>query len=84
MASPTRRKVTLYIEADVLRAARVRAARLDQRDSDVVEDALRAYLGFDTIEQVWARSDLDEDEAMALAVSETRAARTARRAARRP
>ena len=76
--STTRRKVTLYVDEDVLRAARVRAARTDRRDSDVVEDALRSYLGLDVVENVWARSDLGEDEAMGIAVQETRAVRTGR------
>ncbi len=90
MAISTRRKVTLYVDEDVLRAARVRAARTDRRDSDIVEDALRSYLGFDVVERVWAQSDLDEDEAMRLAVEETRAVRAdraataGRRATRRP
>ena len=83
MTGITKRKVTLYVAEDVLRAARVRAARTDRRDSDVVEDALRSYLGFDVIERVWARSDLSEDEAMQLAVTETRAVRDQKRAARR-
>lgn len=83
MPSSTRKKVTLYLDEDVLRAARVQAARTDKRDSEVVEDALRAYLGFDVLERVWARSNLSEDEAMALAVAETHAARAGRRASRR-
>ena len=83
MPSATKRKVTLYLDEDVLRAARVRAARADKRDSEVVEDALRAYLGFAVVARLWARSDLSEDEAMALAVAETHAARAERRAARR-
>lgn len=73
-----RRKVTLYVDEDVLRAARVRAARTDRRDSDIVEDALRSYLGFDVVERVWAHSDLDEEEAMRLAVEETRTVRADR------
>jgi len=60
----------------------VRAARTDKRDSDVVEEALRAYLGLNVVERVWARSNLSEDEAMRLAVAETHAARRQRRAAR--
>ena len=90
MGTTTRRKVTLYVDEDVLRAARVRAARTDRRDSDIVEDALRSYLGFDVVERVWAQSDLGEDEAMRLAVEETRAVRADRgtsarsRATRRP
>lgn len=80
--SRTKKKVTLYLDEDVLRAARVSAARSDRRDSEVVEQALRAYLGFDVVERVWARSDLDEDEAMQLAVSELHTMRDEKRAAR--
>jgi hypothetical protein len=78
----TKKKVTLYVDEDVMRATRVRAARTDKRDSDVVEEALRAYLGLDVLASVWARSDLDEDEAMRLAVEETHAVRAEKRAAR--
>jgi hypothetical protein len=78
----TKKKVTLYVDEDVMRAARVRAARTDKRDSEVVEEALRVYLGFDVMEGVWARSDLGEDEGMRLAVEETHAARAEKRAAR--
>ena len=77
-----KRKATFYVDEEVLRAARVRAARSDQRDSDVVEQALRAFLGFDVVERIWARSDLSEDEAMQLAVSEIHAMRDEKRAAR--
>jgi hypothetical protein len=78
----TKKKVTLYVDEDVMRAARVRAARTDKRDSEVVEEALRAYLGFDVLASVWARSSLTEDEAMRLAVEETHAARADKRAPR--
>lgn len=84
MPSSPKRKVTWYVDDDVLRAARVRAARTDRRDSEIVEDALRAHLGFDVVERVWARSDLGEEEAMRLAVAETHAVRQQKRAARRP
>ena len=82
VVSTAKKKVTFYLDEDVLRAARVRAARGDRRDSEIVEDALRAYLGFDVVERVWARSDLNEDEAMKLAVSEIHAMRDEKRAAR--
>ncbi len=82
MPSTTKRKVTLYVDEDVLRAARVQAARTDKRDSEVVEDALRAYLGFKVLEHVWAGSNLGEEAAMRLAVTETHAVRRERRAAR--
>ncbi len=82
MPADTKRKVTLYLDEGVLRAARVRAARTDKRDSEVVEAALRAYLGFEAVERVWARSTLTEAEAMRLAVDETHAVRAEKRAAR--
>ena len=78
----SKKKVTLYVDEDVMRAARVRAARTDKRDSEVVEEALRAYLGFNVIAGVWARSDLTEDDAVRLAVEETHAARAEQRAPR--
>ena len=62
-----KKKATVYVEEDVLRAARVAAARAGTRDSEVFEAALRRYLGFELLDQVWSRSDLEEDEAMALA-----------------
>ncbi len=84
MASRPKRKVTYYIAEDVLRAAKVTAAREDRPDSEVIERALRRYLGFDVLERVWSRSGLTEKEAMELAVSEVHAARRRKRAARRP
>lgn len=66
-------RATFSLHPDILRATRVSAARRGLRDSEVVETALRRYLGFDVVERVWARSDLTEDEAMELAVSEQHA-----------
>lgn len=83
MASRPKRKVTYYISEDVLRAAKVGAARADQPDSELVERALRSYLGFDLLDRVWARSDLTEKEAMDLALEATHAWRRRKRAARR-
>ena len=82
MRKMSRKKVTFYLDEGVLRAARVRAARSDRRDSEIVEDALRAYLGFDAVERVWARSDLGEEKAMQLALSELHAMRAEKRVAR--
>lgn len=83
MSTARKRKVTFYVDEDVVRAARVRAARSDRRDSEIVEEALRAYLGFDVVERAWARSDLGEHDAMQLAVSEIHTMRDEKRAARR-
>ena len=51
------------------------AARTGRRDSEVIEDALRRDLGFELLERIWERGDLDEDEALALAVEEQHKAR---------
>jgi hypothetical protein len=76
-----RSKATVYLDPDVLRATRVRAARTGKRDSDVVEEALRAYLGLAVIDEIQAKADLDEDEAMKLAYEELHAMRRERREA---
>ena len=64
----TKVRTTLTVDADVIRAVKVRAARLGKRDSDVIEAALRRDLGLDLLDRLWAMNDLDEDDAHALAV----------------
>lgn len=76
-----RSKATVYLAPDVLRATRIRAARTGKRDSDVVEDALREYLGLAVIDRIRAKADLDEDAAMQLAYDELHAMRRERRRA---
>jgi len=61
-------RTTITLDERVLRAVRVKAARSGRRDSDVIEEALRRDLGFDLLERVWQTADLDEDEALRLAV----------------
>jgi hypothetical protein len=63
----TKVRTTLTIDPEVLRAVKVRAARLGMGDSDVIEEALRRELGLDLLDRLWAANDLDEDEAIALA-----------------
>lgn len=62
-----RRKTTVYVEEDVLRELRIAAARRGSRDSDIVEEALRRYLGTGVLDRLWASNDLPEDEALRLA-----------------
>jgi hypothetical protein len=76
-----RAKATIYLDPDVLRATRVRAARTGKRDSDVVEEALREYLGLAVIDEIRAKADLDKEEAMKLAYDELHAMRRERREA---
>ena len=83
VADAGKRKATFYIAEDVLRAAKASAARTEQRDSELVERALRRYLGFEVLDRVSARNRLSEKEAMDLAVRETHAYRRRKGAARR-
>jgi hypothetical protein len=62
---------------DSLRAVRIKAARTGRRDSEVIEEALRRDLGLDLLERIWASADLDEDEAMRLAVAAQQESRRA-------
>ncbi len=73
-------RTTLTIDEDVLRAVKIRAARIGKGESEVIEEAVRKDLGLDLMERLWARNDMAEGEAMNLALE---AQRNARREARR-
>jgi hypothetical protein len=71
-------KTTLYLDEEVLRQTEAAAAGSGRDESEVVEEALRRYLGLEVVDQVWARNAnnaLDPDKALALAYAELRAAR---------
>jgi hypothetical protein len=68
-----KRKTTVYLEDDLLRAMRVAAARAGKRDYQIVEDALRAFLGLELLERVGSRSMITEEEALSLAYQELHA-----------
>ena len=70
-------RTTVTLDERVLRAVRVKAARTGRRDSDVIEEALRRDLGLDLLERVWEHANLDEEEAMRLAVEAQHEARRA-------
>lgn len=80
--SSTKRKVTVYLDPEVARAAKVRAARLDKRDSEVIEDALRAHLGIAALDDAQRLSTLTEEEALQLANAELHTVRRERRGQR--
>jgi hypothetical protein len=61
-------RTTVTLDERVVRAVRIRAARTGRRDSEVIEEALRRELGLDLLERIWATADLEEDEALGLAV----------------
>ena len=72
-------RTTLTLDEDVLRALRVRAARLGKGDSELIEETLRRELGLDLLERLWARNQMDESSAVELAVEAQHATRRRRR-----
>lgn len=60
-------RTTVTLDERVLRAVKVRAARVGKGDSEVIEEALRRSLGLDVLERWWAGAGLTEPDAMALA-----------------
>jgi hypothetical protein len=72
-------RTTLTIEEEILRAVKVRGARTGKGDSEVIEAALRRELGFDLLERLWQRNDLDEEQAVRLAVEAQHKTRRRRR-----
>ena len=73
-----RRKATVYLDEELLRGAKIMAARTDRKDYEVLEAALRQYLGVEVLESVWARSDLSEEEGLEIANGELDAMRRER------
>jgi hypothetical protein len=68
-----RRKTTVYLDEDVVRASRVLAARTGQHEYEIVNAALRTFLGLAAVERVWAGSQLTDEEAATLAYGELQA-----------
>ena len=61
-------RTTVTLDDDVLRAVKIRAARLGRGDSEVIEASLRRDLGLDLLDRLWAKNDLPEADAASLAV----------------
>ncbi len=70
-----RKKTTVYIEEELLRATKLLAVRSSKKEYEVFEEALRDYLKLDVVQKVRDRSPLAEAEAMALADHEKHASR---------
>jgi hypothetical protein len=68
-------RTTLTVDEEVMRAVKIAAARAGKGDSQVIEEALRRDLGLDLLSRLWARNQLSEEDAMALAVEAQHATR---------
>ena len=74
----TQLRTTFSLDSRVLRAARIAAARAGKRDSEIVEEALRSYLGLDVVAAVRERAALNAGAAERLAYDELHASRARR------
>jgi hypothetical protein len=74
----TKVRTTLTIDGELLRAVKVKAARLGRGDSEVIEEAVRRDLGLDTLERLWQTNDMSEDDSLQLGVEAQHAARLPR------
>ena len=61
-------RTTVTLDDSVLRAVKIRAARLGRGDSEVIEESLRRDLGLDLLARLWAKNDFSDDDATALAL----------------
>lgn len=71
-----RRKTTVYLDTDLLRATKIAAAREDKPEYVIIEEALRQRLGRDLFERVRTKAGLEPDDAMRLALEESKKARS--------
>lgn len=76
-----RQQVNIELDAEVAAILRAHAAESHLSEGEVVDRAIRAYDLRALLAQIRERSDLDEEQALALAREELRAARAERDAA---
>jgi hypothetical protein len=77
----TRERVNVDLDAEVAAILRKHAAEAHVSEGEILDRAVRAYDLRGLLARLQANSDLDEDQAMALAREELKAARAARRGA---
>jgi hypothetical protein len=76
-----REHINMDLDAEVVAILRRFATEAEVSESEIVERAVRAYDLRSLLARLRSRSDLDEDQAMALVRQELRAARAERDAA---
>ena len=74
----TKSRTTVTLDSEVMRALKIRAARLGKGDGEIIEEALRRHLGLDLLDHLWASSDMDDTAAQQLAVEAQHSTRPAR------
>ena len=86
----TRKKTTVYLDPELLRAVKVVAASSGRHDYEILEDAVRQYLHTaqaeasrqelrELLDQLGGQNTMSDEEALKLAYDELHAVRRARR-----
>ena len=73
-----RQHVSIDLDADVAAIVRAHAAQAHLSEGEIIDRAIRAYDLRSLLAQIRERSDLDEEQALALAREELKAARAER------
>jgi len=71
-----RRPTTVRLDEKLLSEVHAAVKRIGISDDDVIEEAVRRFVGLEVLDEPWSRNHLAEDQAMELAVSELRAMRS--------
>lgn len=72
------RKVRIELDEELVRRARDRVEASARSDSDVISDAVTAYIGVSALQDAQAQGTLTEQDADQLAVDEVRGYRGSR------
>ena len=76
----TRRTTTVSLDEKLMTEVHETAQRSGLSDDEVIEQALRRFVGLEVRDELWSRNHLSEAEAMEIATSELRALRSEHKA----
>lgn len=62
--------MTHNMDESVIEDLHAAADRLGASEDEVIEDAVRRFVGLEILDELWARNHLREDDAMDIAASE--------------
>ena len=75
-----RRSTTVALDEEVFEDLHAAARRLGVTEDQLVEDAIRRYVGMEILDELWTRARLTPEEAESVAAEELQAYRAERRA----
>ena len=74
------RTTTVSLDEKLMTEVHEAAQRSGLSDDEVIEQALRRFVGLEVLDELWSRNHLSEAEAMEIATSELRALRSEHKA----